>query len=149
MANDSEFIEHLSKEIETHTNAMMTFRTRIGFTVFLGPFVLLGTYMLGTQRAPFVDNLTGGTIGLIILLGICYVLLGLVGAMIELVIWRQCNRWRTAIVALVDREDVDAKIADIQFSQRPLIPGWILAYSLFFASFVVMVLVISRLFGTQ
>ena len=149
MANDSEFIEHLSKEIETHTNAMMTFRTRIGFTVFLGPFVLLGAYMMGTQRVPVVHNLTRGTVGLIILLGICYVLLGLVGALIERGMLRQCNRWRNVIVALVDREDVDARIADIQYSHLPLILGWILAFSLFFMSFVVMVFVISILFGTK
>jgi hypothetical protein len=36
-------IQHLSKEIETTTNSMMAFRTRIGFGLLVGPFLLLGS----------------------------------------------------------------------------------------------------------
>lgn len=148
MAHEKDFIQHLSKEIETQTNAIMTFRTRIGFMVFLGPFVLLGSFMVGTNRVPHIEGLTFRTITVLVFLGICYLALGLVGGLIERWIWLQCNRWRALIASLVDREDVDPNSDAVQFSHRPLLLTWMVAFTLFFVSFLVMVFLISSLFGS-
>lgn len=148
MAYEKDFIQHLSKEIETQTNAIMTFRTRIGFTVFLGPFVLLGSFMVGTKRVPHIEGLTFRTIAVLVFLGICYLALGLVGGLIEQWVWLQCNRWRALIASLVDREDVDPNSDDVQFSHQPLLLTWMVAFTLFFVSFLVMVFLISSLFGS-
>jgi hypothetical protein len=43
MPHDDKLIEYLSKEIEIQSSNTMTFRTRANLSVFLGPFVLLGS----------------------------------------------------------------------------------------------------------
>ena len=143
MAHEEDFIQHLSKEIETQANAIMTFRTRIGFTVFIGPFVLLGSFMVGTKRVPHIEGLTPGTIAVLVVLGVCYLALGLVGGLIERGVWRQCNRWRALIATLVDRKDVDPNSDNVMFPPRPLLLTWIVAFALFFVSFLVLVFLIS------
>lgn len=145
MAHEKDFIQHLSKEIETQTNAIMTFRTRIGFTVFIGPFVLLGSFMVGTNRVPHIERLTFGTIAVLVFLGFCYLALGLVGGLIERRVLLQCNHWRALIASLVDREDVVPNSDNVQFSQRLLLLTWIVAFLLFFVSFLVMVFLITGL----
>jgi hypothetical protein len=149
MANDSEFIEHLSKEIETHTNAMMTFRTRIAFIVFLGPFVLLSSILVGTKRMPDIAKLTPWTFIAIGVLCTCYIVLGLVSGMIERGIWRQCNRWRAQIATLVARKDMNVTSESVQFSDRHLLLAYVIAFILFFLSFIAMIFLISSLFGQQ
>ena len=37
-----ELIEYFSKEIETHTNSLMTFRSRISFAGLFGPLSTIG-----------------------------------------------------------------------------------------------------------
>jgi hypothetical protein len=49
MTHEDALIDHLSREIETHTKNMMTFRARINFAVFVGPFVLLGSIMVSAK----------------------------------------------------------------------------------------------------
>ncbi len=44
-------IVYLSKEIETVTTSLMTFRTRISFTVLLGPFIVMGSVLFATRGA--------------------------------------------------------------------------------------------------
>ena len=51
MTYEDKLIDHLSREIETHTKNMMTFRARINFAVF-GPFVLLGSIMVSAKGVP-------------------------------------------------------------------------------------------------
>ena len=43
MAHEAELIDYLSKEIETQTTSLMTFRARINLAVFVGPFVLMAS----------------------------------------------------------------------------------------------------------
>lgn len=147
MSYEQEFINHLSKEIETHTNAMMTYRTRIAFIVFLGPFILLGSVVVGSQRAPYIAGFSSCTIiAAAVFLFFCYIVLGLVSGMIERGMWRQCNRWRAQIAALVARGDVDARGESVQFSYKRLLLTYGIAFGLFFLSFIVMIFLISTLF---
>lgn len=47
MSLEEKMVDYLSKEIETQTNNLMSFRERINFAVFIGPFVLLGATLYG------------------------------------------------------------------------------------------------------
>lgn len=147
MAFEEQFIQHLSKEIETHTNAMMTYRTRIAFIVFVGPFVLLSSVLVVAKRMPNIAKLTHWTFIAGGILCAVYIVLGLVSAMIEGAIWSQCNRWRAQIAGLVAREDVDATGENVQFGHRRLVLTYVIAWILFFCSFIIMVFLISSLFG--
>jgi hypothetical protein len=40
MAFEEKVIEHLTKEIEVTGNSMAAFRTRVNFTLIIGPFLL-------------------------------------------------------------------------------------------------------------
>jgi len=147
MPYEKEFINHLSKEIETHTNAMMTYRTRIAFIVFVGPFVLLSSVLVGAKRMPNIAKLTHWTFIAGGVLCAVYIVLGLVSAMIEGAMWSQCNRWRAQIASLVAREDVDATGENVQFGHGRLLRTYVIAFILFFLSFVAMIVLISSLFG--
>lgn len=43
MSCNEKMIEYLSKEIETLTTNIMLFRSRIAFSIWVGPYVLLGS----------------------------------------------------------------------------------------------------------
>jgi hypothetical protein len=105
MAHEDKLIDYLSKEIETQSNNLMAFRERINFAVFIGPFVLLGATLYG-KGLPHV-NWGGVTrkawIGLVLSsLGVIlsYLTLGSVCCLIEIHIWRQCNKWRERIAEI-------------------------------------------------
>lgn len=149
MALEEQFIQHLSKEIETLTTAMITFRTKIAFTIFLGPFVLLATFMVGTKSVPQVGQLSTETVLALITVGLCYLLLSLLSARIELGMWKQCNHWRAQVAVMVDREDVDPMSESVQVSPRRLLLTYGLAFTLFFLSLIIMIILISSLFGSQ
>lgn len=44
-----EVIQYLSKEIETVTNNMMVFRTKIAFAVLVGPFLILVSFVVSAR----------------------------------------------------------------------------------------------------
>ena len=44
-----ELIDHLSKEIITISTAQQTFRTKAGFTILIGPFIVLGAFFVATR----------------------------------------------------------------------------------------------------
>ena len=96
-------IEHLSKDIETLTTNLMTFPTRIAFTIYTGPFLILSAVIVAS-KAEFSINLDNPT-ELFISVGVavfCYLGLGFAGATIEQQGWEQCNDWRRAIIMLTD-----------------------------------------------
>jgi hypothetical protein len=56
MQLEDKLIEHLSKEIETQTDNLMTFRTRVSFAALIGPFFLLGSLLVAAKRIPKARN---------------------------------------------------------------------------------------------
>ena len=94
MVQEDKLIDYLSKEIETHTNNRMTFRARINLAVFLGPFVLLGSFLAGAKGVPRGITIDGWTVAACVGLGISYIVMGMVSAAIEDHMWRQWNAWR-------------------------------------------------------
>lgn len=97
-------IEHLSREIETLSNNIMTQRTKSAFTIWIGPYFLLGSLILATNGKYHFDTTSGwfkagATVALL-----CYVALGVIGSIIERHSWLQCNQWRKCILSIAKGE---------------------------------------------
>lgn len=96
-------IRYLSKEIETTTNNMMVFRSKIGFAVIVGPFLILGTLVYAAKGAS-VSITRDGWIILAALLDVgSYLALAFLAAKIEEDAWGQCDKWRKLIADLHDK----------------------------------------------
>jgi hypothetical protein len=117
MAFEKELIEYLSKEIETHTNSLMTFRSRISFAGLFGPFLLLGSIVVATKSipgpkapVPLTSWLVAGSV-----LFLSYFALAWAGATVERHVWRQCNVWRGLIARISEGEPVKLTSAELNF----------------------------------
>lgn len=95
-------IQHLSKEIETHTNGLTDFRAKTSFTLLVGPFILLGSFLVLAKtinvRLPVLGNWIN--IGLLVSLGLCFMAIGVACSRIEKHIFTQNNVWRGEIKRL-------------------------------------------------
>ena len=100
MGFPKERIEHLSKEIEAVTANLMTFRTRIGFTVLIGPFIIMGSVLLATDGKVTVPKCDYLFIVSLIISVVSYFFLGLYGAQLDKHMSDKNNDWRQAIIEL-------------------------------------------------
>ncbi len=84
----------------------MTFRARIAFTVLIGPFVILGTFLIATEgRLKSIESFrlsfwlaAAGASG-------AYILLGVYGGLLDRRVMRQCDTWRRLLVKLSGNKD--------------------------------------------
>lgn len=148
MAHEEQLIQHLSKEIETLTNNMMAFRTRIVLTVFLGPFGLLGyviTAMKGSSISLKMDFVTS-----IALIQTIWSLMSIVLILsyIEEHVWDQCNKWRRIIAELQNEPSPPIDINDFIFRHK-LRLAYITTYTFITVLFFSILLLIVRLVGSQ
>ena|SRR5205085_1029326 len=123
MAHEDKLIDYLSKEIETQTNNLMTFRERINFAVFIGPFVLLGAtlYGKGIPRINWGDLTLTAKVGLCIsFVGVIlsYLTLGVACSLIETHIWKQCNKWRERIAEISTGHNKGFTLEQLDFKER-------------------------------
>ncbi|HEY0546705.1 MAG TPA: hypothetical protein VGC91_15105 [Pyrinomonadaceae bacterium] len=139
MAYEEKLISYLSKEIETQTNNLMTFRERINFAVFIGPFVLLGTTLYG-KGIPHI-NWGGLSVGVIICLALSflgillsYLTMGIACSLIEVHIWRQCNLWRHLIAEISQGTTIGVRPDQLEFQER-LKRGYLWVYSAMIVAF--------------
>jgi hypothetical protein len=163
----SGIVEYLSKEIETTTNNLMTFRTKIAFAVLVGPYLVLGSFLVATRSIPVSWGL--GRMGWLVVgfEGLCFLTSGYMCARIEGDARRQCDEWRQAIAALhensaLNLEQALEKARSLRLEKKPLsdrrrralIKNWfeerklkvayLTAYFLIFASLVAVVFIISK-----
>ena len=117
MAHEEKFIEHLSSEIAEHTRFLSTFRSRMAFTILIGPFVFLGSVLFATRGTFAIGSIGAGPIAAIVIACLCYVSLAAYGAMLDNQVTRQCNIWRRQIDLV--RKGNQEKIADIGFEYKP------------------------------
>jgi len=123
MAYEDKLIDYLSKEIETQTNSLMTFRERINFAVFIGPFVLLGATLYG-KGIPRIhlDALTqNAKIGLALSFTgvvLSYLTMGIACSLIEVHIWKQCNKWRERIAEISAGDNKGFTLDQLEFKPR-------------------------------
>ena len=124
MATEDKLIDYLSKEIETQTKSLMTFRERINFAVFIGPFVLLGATLYGNGIVPRI-NWSGVSRGSWLGLGISflgvilsYLTMGIACSLIEVHIWEQCNKWRARIAEISCGRETGFTLEELEFKER-------------------------------
>jgi hypothetical protein len=98
--HNKKLIEHLSSEIETHTKALMDFRTKINFTLFISPFIVLGACILAVKDLHVVINYNLHFIIAVTCLIFSWIALGVAAGRFEKHIWDQCNHWRKIIFRL-------------------------------------------------
>ena len=149
MAHEEKLIDYLSKEIETQTNNLMTFRERINFAVFIGPFVLLGATLYGKG----IPHINWGEVGsktwillIVSFLGVIlsYLTMGIACSLIEVHIWQQCNKWRARIANISSGHDTGFIPKQLEFHHR-LRRGYLWVYGAMivaFGSAIVLVLIL-------
>jgi len=136
-------LEYLSTEISTLTTNTMTFRSRITFSIFVGPFLILGTLIILSAKEP----LTYGPIStwdfkmwmalVVALAG--FICLGIISGKVEQGAIVQANKWRTCIVLLqsadeFDSNELEKNILDINKWRATTV--YIIAYIALIATFI-------------
>jgi hypothetical protein len=143
MQPENKLIEHLSKEIETQTDNLMTFRTRVSFAALIGPFFLLGSLLVAAKRIPKASNgwlITGG----LLLMILSYLTLGWAASSIERHTWRQCNVWRGLIAEVFCGNNSNVTAERLRFDEK-LRLGYLVSYSAMALAFGSAVLIIRYL----
>jgi hypothetical protein len=104
-----DLISYLSGEIETLTATTMDFRSKIAFTFWIGPFVVLSSIILSADKAGETLDLTlsRSQLWAIAIAVSAYLVLGFFGGAIERQAWEKCNEWREAILLVQRNEQTD------------------------------------------
>jgi hypothetical protein len=149
-----EIIEYLSKEIETVTNGMMVFRSKISFAVLVGPFLILGTLVYAAKGLRIATEFgTAGWIAIGIVF-FCYLALAFLSGRIEEDGWRQCNEWRKLISALQKNPAVELDEKNVRKDKSGVDPvkwmkwSYLAACALMLLAFLSLLFVLSRVKAT-
>lgn len=111
-----ELIRVLSEEINNNIRVVYTHRNRINLVAWLGPFIILGAFIMATGKAlPLqVTNWLGVVIPLFFI-AVCYLAwMPYVAAGIEQQVWKQCNRLRAIIVQLYNTPNYRLALHDYE-----------------------------------
>lgn len=90
-------IKHLSDDIINRYNNTIVFRTRIAFVVWVGPFIILSSFIVATKGSftlDFKDPVVWVCIGLFVS---CYLILSRFASGIEQGAWDRCDKYRELI----------------------------------------------------
>lgn len=124
MAQEEKMIDYLSKEIETQSKNLMTFRERINFALFVGPFLLLGAALYGGKDLPRINwgtlPLTVWIILVLCSLGVIlsYLTMGIACSLVEVHMWKQCNVWRGLISQISRGNKNGFTLGELGFEER-------------------------------
>ena len=111
-------IEHLTKEIEAQTTAMVTWRSRVNFTAYFGPWIVVGAYLSfsnTTIRWPAESSMAVLAILAAAAFVAVYGMIGYFAGLVEEHVWEQCDRWREVIARLQDPDATPATAKELQF----------------------------------
>ncbi|MDE3018288.1 MAG: hypothetical protein KGI53_04670 [Nitrospirota bacterium] len=103
--NNDKLIEHLTKEIVTQSEYITTFRSRLAFAVLIGPFIILSTFVVATKDSLHLGVIDCSVTLALIITGFCYILIGLLSALLDSHVTDQCNKWRHEIIRLANGGD--------------------------------------------
>jgi hypothetical protein len=122
MAQEDKMIDYLSKEIETQTNVLMKFREKVSFAVFVNPLVVVvPLWGKGLPQIRWDDLSRYAWIGIalsLVLVMLSYLVLGVAYSLIEIQIWRQCNKWRERVSEISMGHDKGFKYDDLSYPAR-------------------------------
>ncbi|HJR08463.1 MAG TPA: hypothetical protein VJ842_14475 [Pyrinomonadaceae bacterium] len=108
--NKTEMVKYLSKEIETLSTNTINARNRISFSLWVGPFLVLGSIIVANQKngfSPSFNTWKSWIAAALAALGFCA--LGYIAGEIEAGAWKKCNEWRQCIIRLQSEDEVTAK----------------------------------------
>lgn len=143
-----EVIAHLSKEIETLTNNNNLFRSRASLSVFLGPFIVLGSFVVSLRGSDISFHPNTMTWILIGLVGLGFLSLGWMSGMVELHAWRLCNRYRQVIARLHNDPRSTIEPDELLVRYRPKL-AYLVVYGLMLLTFASAAYIASRLDFTE
>jgi NhaP-type Na+/H+ or K+/H+ antiporter len=153
MAHEDKLIQYLSKEIETQSKNLMTFRERINFALYVGPFVLLGATLYG-KNIPRIDfaamPLKLKIVLALSLAGIIlsYLFMGIACSVIEGQMWDQCNKWRDRIWDITTGKS-GFEPEEVQFKRPHITRGYVLVYCAMIVAFMsaIIAIFIFKIYG--
>lgn len=138
-----DLIQYLSKEIETTSHNIMEFRTKIGFALLVGPFLLLGSLVVSAKGQPIVFNLKGWGWLAVAVIAVCYFGIAFVGSEIEAGAANYCNRYRKMIAALRSNPTLEIRQEQLEAPQH-IRAGYMWGYGLLFFSVVATVFIVKN-----
>ncbi len=106
MSERDKAIEHITKEIETTINNIYTFRIRSAFTVWIGPFLLLGSVIVAKNGVYTIEfdllSVVSGVVAFVLYMG-----LGIGAGVIEKTNWKRCDDLRKILMGLISEESIN------------------------------------------
>ena len=139
-----ELVAHLSKEIDTQTRSIMDFRTRSNFTIYVGPFIILGTYLFVSKGSSFQYKFGWCEYALLSGLALCWLAIGFGAAIIEKHVWDKCNDWRRLIHRLLTSPNVNVSEEELVFEHQ-LTAAYFRVYGILLVAFVLSVWLLARI----
>ena len=139
-----EVVQHLTKEIETQINNMTVWRSKASLSVFLGPFIILGSFIVGLKGSHISWNKDWHSVLALVVICACFILLGLMSAVVEDHVWDQCNRWRAVIARLQKNPNLSVEEGDLFFHHK-VKRTYVATYFILLFSFLSAIVIISHL----
>jgi hypothetical protein len=104
----TELIKHLSAEITTEVGFLNTLRSRMAFSVLVGPFLILGSLVVAVPKINLIwpHGRRMPWIGLC-LTALCYLGLGLYGSELDRFGTDQCDSLRKTLISVAKREPLE------------------------------------------
>ena len=118
-ASQAEIIRHLSSEISTQSEYLTTLRSRVAFTILIGPFVVFGSFLLATKGAQAPSQLWKLQLAAAVVASTAYLAMGWYGSRLDRHVTEQCDRWRRAILKVSNNERLGED--DLLFQHRNFI----------------------------
>jgi hypothetical protein len=115
-----ELIKHLSAEITSSMDFLHTFRSRMAFSVLIGPFLILGSFAVAAAKVSV--PLPKGNLPWSWVLDAlcCYLLLGFFGAKLDQFLTKQCDYLRRTLLSVAK----DEPLGNIRFEFPEKELGW-------------------------
>lgn len=140
-------IKHLSDDIINRYNNTIVFRTRIAFVIWIGPFIILSSFIVATKGNFTLDFKDWVVWVCIFIFVTCYLILGRFACGIEQGAWDRCDKYRELIFKIGKQDNLnDITPADYKDNltwQLPTIYFW--AFSVIMISFLSITLLATKL----
>jgi hypothetical protein len=129
-----DLIKHISAEIVAHQEWLATLRSRMGFTVLIGPFLVLGSVLIATKSAPtiMVWPTERPPWASFISAVLCFIGCGVYGAFLDKHGTKQCDFWRAILVSVAKGESISEVHLDFKHHHFwAYVPGFVLSLGAF------------------
>jgi hypothetical protein len=139
-------IEQLSKEIQSSADSVTSLRTRYGFTVWGGPYIVLGAIIVATKGMFTVDvHSFHFRVGLVVSIS-CYLALGYVAGRIEKFAHERANQWRRCIVEVATVGKINPTLyLDEKILPPRVVPCYVMLFAVLLLCFFGVAILVSTI----